>query len=168
VAALAACGGGGGGIGVPPPPPPPQTYTIGGAVSGLAGTGLVLQDNGGNDLTVTSSGAFSFSTALAGGTAYSVTVKTQPTSPWQTCVVTNATGTVGSANVANVTVTCTTNTYTVGGTLGGLTGSGLVLQDNAGNDLTIAANGTTFVFSTAIASGAAYAVTVKTQPSGPS
>ncbi len=92
VAALTACSGGGGGIGTPPPPPPPQTYTIGGAVSGLAGAGLVLQDNGGNDLTVTTSGNVTFSTALASGTAYSVTVKTQPTSPWQTCAVTNASG----------------------------------------------------------------------------
>jgi hypothetical protein len=166
-AALAACGGGGGGIGTPPPPPPPQTYTIGGAVSGLAGSGLVLQDNGGNDLAMTTSGTFTFSTALAGGTAYSVTIKTQPTSPWQTCVLTNAAGTVSSANVTNVTVTCTTNTYTIGGTVSGLTGSGLVLQDNTGNDLTIAANSANFTFSTAIASGAAYAVTVKTQPTGP-
>ena len=167
-AALAACSGGGGGIGVPPPPPPPQTYTVGGAVSGLAGTGLVLQDNGGNDLAVAASGSFTFSTALAGGTAYSVTVKTQPTSPWQTCAVTSASGTVGSANVTNVTVACTTNTYTIGGTVSGLTGSGLVLQNNAGDDLTVAANGTSFVFSTPIASGAAYAVTVKTRPTGPS
>jgi hypothetical protein len=167
-AAVTACGGGGGGIGVPPPPPPPQTYTIGGAVSGLAGTGLVLQDNGGNDLAVAASGNFIFSTAIAGSTAYSVTVKTQPTAPWQTCAVTNASGNVGSANVTNVTVTCTTNTYTIGGTVSGLTGSGLVLQNNAGDDLTIAANSTSFAFSTAIASGAAYAVTVKTQPTGPS
>jgi hypothetical protein len=164
---LAACGGGGGGIGIPPPPPPPQTYTIGGAVSGLAGTGLVLQDNAGNDLSVPASGTFTFSTAVAGGSAYSVAVKTQPTSPWQTCAVTNAAGTVGTANVTNVTVNCTTNTYTVGGTLSGLTGSGLVVQDNAGIDLAIAANGTSFVFATPIASGAAYAITVKTQPTGP-
>ena len=55
VMTMAACGHGG--IGTPPPPPPPpQTYTIGGAVTGLAGSGLVLQNNGGNDLAVASSG----------------------------------------------------------------------------------------------------------------
>ena len=32
--------------------PPPVTYTIGGTVSGLSGTGLVLQNNGGNNLSV--------------------------------------------------------------------------------------------------------------------
>ena len=164
-AALAACSGGG--LGAPPPPPPPQTYTVGGAVNGLAGSGLVLQNNGGDDLAVAASGTFEFATALAGGAAFGVTVKTQPTTPSQTCVVGNATGTVGAANVTNVTVTCVTNTYTIGGTLSGLTGSGLVLQNNAGNDLTIAANSSSFVFSTPIASGATYAVTVKTQPTSP-
>ena len=169
VMAMAACSGGGGGIGVPPPPPPPpQTFTVGGSVSGLAGSGLVLQDNGGNDLAVASSGNFVFSTALASGGAFNVTVKTQPLSPTQTCVVASAAGTVGSANVTNVAVTCTTNTYSIGGSVTGLTGAGLVLQDNAGNDLAVAAGSTTFTFSTPVASGATYQVTVKTQPTAPS
>ena len=132
-------------------------------MSGLAGGGLVLQNNGGNDLPIAASGNFAFSTALAEGTAFNVTVKTQPLSPSQTCVVTSGTGAIGSANVANVAVTCTTNTYSIGGTVAGLTGSGLVLQDNAGNDLRVAAGGGTFSFSTPIASGATYQVTVKTQ-----
>jgi hypothetical protein len=168
VMTMTACnGGGGGGIGVPPPPPPPQTFTVGGSVSGLAGSGLVLQNNGGNDLPVAASGNFTFATALAGGVAFNVTVKTQPLSPTQTCVVANAAGTIGSANVTNVAVTCTTNTYSIGGSVTGLTGAGLVLQDNAGNDLTVAAGSSTFTFSTPVASGGNYAVTVKTQPTAP-
>ncbi|HKL63700.1 MAG TPA: hypothetical protein VJ883_10060, partial [Woeseiaceae bacterium] len=52
--ALGACGGGGGGGDTttnpppPPPPPPPSTYSIGGTVSGLAGSGLTLRNNGGD------------------------------------------------------------------------------------------------------------------------
>jgi hypothetical protein len=153
---------------VPIPPPPPQTFTVGGSVSGLAGSGLVLQNNGGDDLSVAASGNFTFATALASGAAFNVTVKTQPLSPTQTCAVTNGAGTVGSANITNVAVTCTTNTYSIGGSVTGLTGSGLVLQDNAGNDLSVAAASSSFTFSTPIASGANYAVTVKTQPTGPS
>jgi hypothetical protein len=42
----------------------------------------------------------------------------------------------------------------------------LVLKNNNGDDLTISANSTSFTFATALASGAAYAVTVATQPSG--
>jgi hypothetical protein len=142
-----------------------NTYTIGGTVTGLAGTGLVLQNNAGNNLTVTANGAFTFTTSIASGANYAVTVLTQPGTPAQTCAVTNGTGTVGAANVTNVAVTCTTNTYTIGGTVTGLAGTGLVLQNNAGNNLTVTANGA-FTFTTSIASGAGYAVTVLTQPTG--
>ena len=162
---IAACNGG---I-VPklPIPPPPQTFTLGGSASGLAGSGLVLQNNGGDNLSIAASGNFTFATGLASGAAFDVTVKTQPLSPTQTCIVTNPTGTIGSANITNVAVTCTTNTYSIGGRATGLTGSGLVLQDNAGNDLAVAAGSSTFTFSTPIASGANYQVTVKTQPTAP-
>ena len=136
------------------------TYTVGGSVSGLSGT-VVLQDNGGDNLTLTANGTFTFATALAGGAAYAVTVKTNPAS--QTCTVSNGTGTIGSANITNVAVTCTSAaTYTVGGSVSGLSGT-VVLQDNGGDNLTLTANGT-FTFATALAGGAAYAVTVKTNP----
>jgi len=162
---IAACSGGGSSGG--PPPPPPPTYTVGGSVSGLQGTGLVLQDNLGNDLPVASSGNFVFTAAIAGGGAYSVTVKTQPTNVWQTCTVTNGSGTVAAANIAGVAVTCVTNTYSVGGAVSGLAGVGLVLENNAADDFGVSASGT-FTFVTKIASGKTYAVTVKSQPTSPS
>ena len=166
VLALYGCGGGGNIVPVDFDPPAPQTYSIGGTVSGLSGV-AVLQNSLGDDLTISANGNFAFATALATGSAYSITVKTQPSSPTQTCVVGNATGSVAGAAVTTATVTCTTNTYVVGGTLTGLAGSGLVLQDNAGDDLAVAANATSFTFTTAVASGATYSVTVKTQPTGP-
>ena len=62
---IAACNGG---I-VPklPVPPSPQTFTVGGSVSGLTGSGLVLQNNGGDNLTIATSGNFTFAMALASG-----------------------------------------------------------------------------------------------------
>jgi predicted transcriptional regulator len=143
-----------------------NTYTVGGSVAGLVGTGLVLQDNGGNSLPVTANGAFVFSAPVASGATYAVTVLTQPSTPTQTCTVTAGTGTVAAANITTVAVTCTTNTYTIGGSTSGLAGTGLVLKDNGGNNLPVTANGA-FVFSAPVASGAAYAVTVATQPSTP-
>lgn len=165
---LAACGGGGGSSpsSQTTPPPPPTQYTIGGQVSGLSGTGLVLQDNGGDNLAVSASGAFTFATKVNSGAAYSVTVMTQPSG--QTCKVANGTGTA-SANVTNVAVTCASSasTVTIGGTVTGLTGTtGLMLQDNGGDTLTVTQNGP-FTFATPLATGAAYAVTVSTQPSSP-
>ena len=146
--------------------PPPVTYTIGGTVSGLSGTGLVLQDNGGNNLSVSANAtSFTFTTAIASGSAYSVTVFSQPSNPAQTCVVASGSGTA-SANVTGVQVTCTTNTYTIGGTVSGLSGAGLVLQNNGGNNLSVSANGS-FTFTTAIASGSTFNVTVFSQPSNP-
>jgi hypothetical protein len=134
-------------------------------VTGLAGSGLVLRNNGGDPLDVWWNGTFSFATALLPGSPYAVTVATQPTSPWQTCTVTGGTGTVGDADVSGVAVGCATNTYRIGGTVTGLTGSGLVLRDNGGDALTVSANGA-FTFPTRVASGSTYAVTVRTQPAG--
>jgi hypothetical protein len=87
-------------------------YTIGGTVSGLSGSGLALQNNGGNNLSVPGNGAFTFGTALDAGAAYSITVLTQPTAPAQRCSVTNGTGMVAQANVTNVAITCVTVMFT--------------------------------------------------------
>jgi hypothetical protein len=143
-------------------------FTVGGTVTGLAGTGLILQNNGGADLIVNANGTFAFPTTVDSGKPYAVTVKTQPGTPSQTCVVTNGTGTVASTKITDVAVTCTTNKYTVGGTVAGLTGSGLTLKVNGADTLAVPAPGGTFTFATPIASGAAYAVTIGTQPTNPS
>lgn len=85
-------------------------YTIGGTVSGLTDN-VVLQNNGTDNETVNSDGAFTFSTAIAEGSPYAVTVLTQPTG--QTCTITNGSGTVDDANVTNVAVTCVSNDTTL-------------------------------------------------------
>ena len=82
-------------------------YTVSGTVTGLTGSGLVLQNNGGDDLLVTAAGVFAFSTSLAAGVPCVVTVSAQPSAPPQKCVVTNGSGTVGAANVTGVTVPAT-------------------------------------------------------------
>ncbi|MDH4200039.1 MAG: hypothetical protein OEV66_06630, partial [Spirochaetia bacterium] len=96
------------------------TYTIGGVVNGLVGTGLVLQNNGGNNLSRTGDGAFSFTIPKNTGNSYAVTVATQPSSPSQFCSVDYGAGTVAAANVASISVNCVLITYTVGVTVTGL------------------------------------------------
>jgi hypothetical protein len=145
----------------------PPKVTIGGTIAGLAGTGLVLQNNGGDDLAVSANGAFSFQTAVDAGSPYNITVLTQPASPVQSCSVANASGTAPATNVTTVSVTCSTGAFTVGGTVSGLAGSGLILRNNGGDDLAIASNGS-FTFATALASGTTFEVTVATQPNRPS
>ncbi len=182
--ALSACsglktpaGGGGtpppgGGGGTPPPGggggSPTGPFTIGGSVLGLKGTGLLLQDNGGDDLTVTGSGtvAFTFKTSIASGGTYNVTIKTQPSSPTQTCSVTAGTGTA-TANVTSIQVVCAP-IFNIGGSVSGLLGTGLTLQDNGGDNLVVAGTGNVnFTFATPLLSGATYTVTILTQPTTP-
>ena len=95
---LSACGGGSSA-------PPPATYAIGGSISGLRVAGLVLQNNGGSNLSVPAgASSFRFSTPVASGSTYDVTVLTSPPGPpAQSCTVQNGSGTVSSvAPVINV------------------------------------------------------------------
>lgn len=95
-----------------------------------------------------------------------MTVLVQPTSPNQTCAVVNGEGVVAGADVTDVAVTCTTLVYTVGSSVSGLVGSGLVLQQSGGDDLPIAADGS-FTFPTPLPDGSTFAVSVSAQPNNP-
>ncbi len=106
IVALAACAGGGGASA------PTARYAIGGTVAGLSGSGLVLQINGGSNLAVTAPGGFTFPGTLGTGSAYTVTVLTQPSTPTQSCSVMNGSGTVSAANVTNITIDCTGGPFT--------------------------------------------------------
>jgi len=139
-------------------------FSVGGMVSGLESSGLVL-NNEGSDLPIAGNGSFIFP-AQVDGSDYAVTVLDQPSGPSQTCTVGNGTGTLAGANVTDVQVTCVTDDFTVGGTVSGLAGTGLVLRNNAGDDLSVSGDGA-FTFPTALADGSTYAVTVRTQPTDP-
>ena len=104
-------------------------YTIGGGVSGLTSSGLVMAVTAGSQTKSVASGATSyvFPTAQADGTGYTVSVQAQPTG--QTCLVDNATGTIAAADVTDANVTCTTNTYTVTPSVSG--GNGTIDPDSA-------------------------------------
>lgn len=137
-----------------------QPYAVAGTVSGLIGN-VVLQNNGQNNLTITSNGTFVFSNLMNMGEDYAVSVLTQPDG--QTCTVANATGTIGGADVTNIAITCASSTYTVGGSVSGLSGT-VVLQNNNGDDLTVSSG--IFTFTSHIANIGPYSVKVLAQPMG--
>ena len=115
-------------------------YTVGGTVGGLTGSGLVLENNLGDNLFISGNGLFTFATSVATGSPYSVSVLTQPVG--QVCTVTNGNGTMGNANISNVQVTCANPvSYGLGITTSG-TGSGTV-TDNLGEIACSGANGAT-------------------------
>src|SRR5580704_17170660 len=93
---MVACGGSSSG--------PAPTYALGGTVSGLSASGLVLADSGHTLAVNSAAGSFSFGSILSSGSAYAVTVQTQPAG--ETCSVSKGGGTAGSANIVNVVVAC--------------------------------------------------------------
>lgn len=104
-----------------------RQFTVGGSISGLTGSGLVLQNNGADDLALPAgAAAFVFSTALLADQPFNVSVKTQPVG--QNCAVTRGQGRV-EADVRDVQVSCAS------AAAGGGSGSGSDAGDGgAGGD----------------------------------
>jgi hypothetical protein len=90
-----------------------NAYAVGGTLTGLpAGDTITLQDNGGDNLTLSNNGTFTFPTALPNGQSYFVAVSgTGGGTSIQTWiyppVTANGSGTISGANVTNVAVQCT-------------------------------------------------------------
>ena len=87
---------------------PNPTYSIGGTVTGAGGPNA-LQNSNGTNVIVATDGSFDFETQMVPSAIYNVTVAVHPTS--QACMVANGAGTVRSADISNVIVTCTAKTY---------------------------------------------------------
>ncbi|HMV43912.1 MAG TPA: hypothetical protein PLS71_21860 [Leptospiraceae bacterium] len=140
------------------------TYSISGNISGLTSEGLVIVNNT-ESLTVSANAQlFQFSQKLKKGDLYKVEIKSYPSSPPQSCLLVNASGTVQSADISNIEINCSTG-YLVSGVVSGLNSS-LVLQLNGGSDLTVMANGSFSPFASPLANLMNYSVTVKTHPTG--
>ena len=160
-----------------------NTYSVGGAVSGLANSEtitLTLSPTGGTaetkdvtgDADVSTDDTFAFDTKLVNGDTYTVTT----TSPaGKTCTLNNARQrTMGGADVTDISVTCVA-TYSVGGSVSGLANGEtitLTLSPIGGTaedkNITGDNDGTsddTFTFDTRLVNGATYAVTTS-QPIG--
>jgi DNA-binding beta-propeller fold protein YncE len=81
-----------------------QAYRVGGAISGLADSGLVLR-MGSETLSIASgASSFQFASRIANTGRYVVSVESQP--ELASCSVAQAAGTVSGADVSSVTVTC--------------------------------------------------------------
>lgn len=88
--------------------PQPTSYTVGGTVSGLTGSGLVLEDRVTGLTGVAENSVFTMDYRYQNGGSYDVRVRTQPTNPIQACTVANGSGAINSMNVTNIVVTCAT------------------------------------------------------------
>ena len=144
------------------------TYAIGGSVSGLSTAGLKLSLNNGAqtlDVAAASTG-FQFATGLPEGATYDVRIATQPTD--LVCAIANNVGTVGSTDVDTVTIVCAppVATYSVAGSVVGLSRGGMRLSLNDGQIMGMTANVTAFTFPVKLPDGTPYVVKVQKQPDG--
>lgn len=124
--------------------------------------GLVLTD-GIDQLAVAAAAVqFTFPTTLSSGHSYDVAVTHSP--PGLACTVSNGAGMITNSSIENVVVSCSDASYTLGGTVRGLTSDGLVITDTAGAVLPVAAGTSQFTLPGSVAFGSSYSVTVQNQP----
>lgn len=78
-------------------------YSVWGMATGITDT-VVLQNNGGNNMSLSWNGAFTFSSLLANLATYIVTIETEPES--LVCSLSNATWTISGSNITNIWLAC--------------------------------------------------------------
>lgn len=151
--ALSACGG-------------KQSFEVGGTISGLSDSDLVLTNNGDTVKPAANATAFTFPNRIDYGTAYNI-VANQPLH--MDCSVTGGSGSAGHFTSISATVTCARKRHALSGTVTGLaSGSTLKLTNGSTGSLTLTGTALDlpFTFGT-IADGTAYSiVVVPPQPTG--
>lgn len=151
--ALSACGGSDGQL------------LLGGTISGITKTGLVLTNNGGSDYAVpvpANPGVvseFYFPNLISTDDRYNVEVKSKPSNVDE-CKIENGSGRA-AYHVYTVYITCTLKTHALAGNVSNLKGD-LVLVNGA-DRVTLAPGATSFNF-TRVAEDSPYTVSVLTQP----
>ena len=170
-AALSACGG-------------KAQFAVQGTIDGLNNSGLVLAN--GSDTLPVPAGATSFvmPRQIPYGTDYNVTVQASPAH--QTCApVSGGSGNAGHTVSIAVAIRCVQNSYSVGGQFSGLFANNdatattaatprvvVLLNGSTGGQVSVSSASATdttkgsgeFLFGTPVADGAAYGVTILSQP----
>jgi hypothetical protein len=149
--------------GTPGPDAAAGMYAVHVSVTSLAGTGLQVQLNAGETITIDeAAGTGDFTTKLAYGAAVAVRIAAQPQHLSQICTLGSFPSTVSGADV-NVPITCSTNSFSVGGLVNGLTASGLMVTDGS-TTTTLNATATSYQFLEL--DGTSYDIEIAGQPTG--
>ena len=150
---LAACGGGDGDL-----------LLQGTIYSGVTKDGLILTNNGGDDLAVPAgASSFQFSRAVSTDDEFNIEVKQKPSNVKE-CTIANGKARANYYTIAQISITCEIKTHPFVIKIAGLTSNGLVVV-NGTDRREVPANATTLEMSPVYEDGA-YGVTVLTQPTG--
>jgi hypothetical protein len=138
---------------------------------GVTKPGMSISNKGGPLLPVTAGTAFLFPDLVEYDSDYDITITGKPTNT-DSCTVLNGKGNTGSYSPNNIAITCVITTFNLGGSVNGLTGGDLVINNGA-QRVTIPKNATTFSMSTPttefprtgqLPEGALYGLTILQQP----
>ncbi|WP_154221945.1 FG-GAP repeat protein [Marinicella rhabdoformis] len=138
------------------------------SVTGLsAGNDFIIQNNGGDDLTITENSTVMFPTQLYQGDNYTVSVASHPSSPNQTCAVKQTESQINANGQNNVEVACVYTPYFVAGhVLNLIDGNQMTLQNNQADDLIINQRGA-FIFALPLNDLEDYEVIISSMPNDP-
>jgi hypothetical protein len=137
-------------------------YSVGGSITGLNATGLVLAGVGPPVAVPAGASSFTFASPVLVGSSYSVTIQSQPKD--MTCAVNNGVGTI-TGPVNSISISCVPGPFMVGGTISGLSSGSLSLYAG-GTVITLAASSTSFLFPDQLPASHVYNVIIRTQPLG--
>jgi hypothetical protein len=147
---LAACGG-------------YTTVNLGGSVNGLVTSGLVIANADQTLAVAKDATVYVFPNKIDDHGSFAITIQTQP--PRLTCLVSGGTGVTTGIPITTANIYCSFNSYTVGGTITGLTSEGLSVTNGADN-LAIAGNSSIFTMAQPVIDGAVYGLAILSQPAG--
>ncbi len=150
-------------------------FDLGGPVTGLVYEGLIITNIDNGDATtvhvptpVGAATTFKLGQSLDYGQVYNVQITSTPAH--QTCSLFSGADTAGRLSAISIAVTCSVQTFTIGGTVSGLrdvadtTPTGLVITNGA-DKLAVEINGA-YIMPTKVPFAMAYGVTIVTQPTG--
>lgn len=128
-ALLAACGGSGGGDASAGAKGVEDGFTLGGTISGLSSSGLVLRSGADLLTPAADTTTFQFATPIAESAAYSISIETQPLGFVRCSLPSDASGVMAAANISTVAIGCSQATAAVStiagnGAVGSADGSG--------------------------------------------
>ena len=150
-----------------------RRFSVGGEISGLQGSGLVLEMSDGQTYEPESEGEFSFSTPILDQTDFTVSIAQQPQLPEQQCAISGNEGTIDEAHHSDVSIICTTNLYSISGEVHGLEPSDqdlvLALNDSALPAINGSEESGVIEFESdyGLPTGSSFSVTVEQAPGGP-